>query len=144
MTDTGRKLMLSAAAVVAALVFTTGSGLPTASGIAAAATLGPHAGLNTDSSAVTLAKKAGPVLKCCGAGGGKLPKGPDDFAPGGGGGGGGKGGKGGGHHHHHWGPAIGGGIILGLGYCAIQSERCEDTYGEDTRPYWRCMRRAGC
>ena len=58
------------------------------------------------------------------------------------------GGKGGGNHHHHhgWGAgaAIGGAIILGMGYCATQSDRCEEEYGDGTGRYWRCMRRAGC
>jgi hypothetical protein len=76
-----------------------------------------------------------------GGGGGGIPPGPGEFKGGGGGGKGGKGGKGGGHG---WGPVVGGGIVLGLAHCAIQSERCEDTYGDHNDRYWRCMRRAGC
>lgn len=55
-------------------------------------------------------------------------------------------GKGGGgkHHHHHWRHGVGGVILLGAGYCAVQVARCADIYGEDTSRYWRCLRRHGC
>lgn len=143
MTSINRKLILSTAALAAALFLTPGSGLPTALGVASAAPLAPLAE-SADIGAVILAKDKGPGdFKCCGnGGGGGIPPGPDKFKGGGGGGGG----KGGGnhHHHHHWGPAIGGAIVLGLGYCSAQSARCEEEYGDSTGRYWRCMRRAGC
>jgi hypothetical protein len=56
-----------------------------------------------------------------------------------------KGGGGSKHHHrrrHRDG--VGGAIILGLSYCAIQSATCADAYGEGTRRYYRCMARRGC
>jgi hypothetical protein len=139
------KLTLSAAAIAAALLLAPGSGVSGALGPAAAAPIGPQAGI--DAGPVVLAKDKG--IKCCGGGGGGgIPPGPGNFKPGGKGGGGGKGdkgGKGGGWNHNHGvGLAIGGAIVLGMGYCAAQSERCEDEYGEDTGRYWRCMRRAGC
>jgi len=137
-----RKLTLGAAAVAAALLLSPGSGLPTALGVASAAPLTPQAGSTADAGAVLLAKDKGPGdFKCCGKGGGG-GKGPGDFKDGG------KGGKGGGHHHHRgWGTGaavVGGAIVLGLGYCAAQSNRCEEEYGDNTGRYWRCMRRAGC
>jgi hypothetical protein len=143
------KLTLSVAAVAAALLFAPGSGVSGTLG-SAAAPIGPQTSLDTDAGTAILAKDKGPGnFKCCGNGPGpKPPIGPGDFKPGGGGGGGG--GKGGGgksggwNHHHGWGAAVGGAIILGMGYCAAQSERCEDEYGDGTSRYWRCMRRAGC
>jgi hypothetical protein len=145
MTFINRKLILSAASLAAALFLAPGSGLPTALGVASAAPLAPLAE-PTDIGTIRLVKDKGPGdFKCCGnGGGGGIPPGPDKFK-GGGGGDGGKGGKGGGnHHHHHWGPAIGGAIVVGLGYCSAQSARCEEEYGDNTGRYWRCMRRAGC
>jgi hypothetical protein len=146
MTFINRKLILSTAALAAALFLAPGSGLPTALGAASAAPLASPAG-PADIGAVQLVKDKGPGdFKCCGnGGGGGIPPGPDKFK-GGGGGGGGKGDKGGGNHHHHrrWGPAIGGAIVLGLGYCSAQAARCEEEYGDNTGRYWRCMRRAGC
>jgi len=139
------RLTLGAVAVAAALLFGPASGLSTTLGGATAAQLAPQAGVAADAGPVVLVKDKGPGgFKCCGnGGGGGLPPGPGDFKPGGGGGGG----KGGGNHHHHhrgWGAAIGGAIILGMGYCATQSARCEEQYGDGTGRYWRCMRRAGC
>ncbi|HWE16391.1 MAG TPA: hypothetical protein VG758_04315 [Hyphomicrobiaceae bacterium] len=149
MTLTLNKLALSAAAL-AAVSFAPLSGTPKAVGVASAATLAAQAGLQADTSAVTLAKKgpAGPGnFKPGGNGPGpKPPIGPGDLKPGGKGGGGkgDKGGKGG-HHHHHYGVyGIGGALILGAGYCAVQAERCATTYGDGTYRYWRCMRRTGC
>ncbi len=140
----GRNMTLGAAAVAAALLFASG---PTTLSVATAAQLAPQAGYAADTdAAVILAKDKGPGgFKCCGnGGGGGIPPGPGDLKPGGGKGGGG---KGGGHHHHHhgWGAAaIGGAIVLGMGYCSTQSDRCEEEYGDGTGRYWRCMRRAGC
>ena len=53
-------------------------------------------------------------------------------------------GGGGKHHHHRRRDGIGGAIILGLSYCAIQSATCADAYGEGTRRYYRCLARRGC
>lgn len=147
MTFINRKLTLSAAAIAAALVFAPGSGMSATLGVVSAAPLGPQALFGADSGAVILAKDKGPGgFKCCGNGPGpKPPIGPGGFKAGGGGGG--KGGKGGGHHHHGWGAGaavVGGAIVLGLGYCTAQSNRCEAEYGDGTYRYWRCMRRAGC
>jgi hypothetical protein len=117
--------------------------------IASAAPLGSQAGLEADGSLVTLAKKG---FKCCGngggGGGGGPGGGPGGFKPGGGGGGGGGGGKGGkggggGGGGNFW--LYGGSaLVIGAGYCAVQSARCEENFGDGTRRYWRCMYRAGC
>jgi hypothetical protein len=45
--------------------------------------------------------------------------------------------------HRGW-RYYGGGIAIGISYCAVRAERCADIYGEGTRRYWRCMHRAGC
>jgi hypothetical protein len=149
MTSTGRNLTLAAAAVAAALLLAPGAGMTTTLDAVSATSLARQMGTAADDATVILAKDKGPGgLKCCGnGGGGGIPPGPGDLKPGGGKGGGGKGGggKGGGWSHHHgWGAAIGGAIVLGMGYCAAQSERCADEYGDNTGRYWRCMRRAGC
>jgi hypothetical protein len=135
------KLVLSAAAFAAAVLLTTGSG---ATGVASAASFVPQPAPQSDSSAVVLVKKGPGGFMPGGKGPGpKPPIGPGGLKPGGKGGGG-KGGKGGHHGHHHWGYGIGGAIILGAGYCAIQAERCATTYGDGTYRYWRCMQRVGC
>jgi hypothetical protein len=87
----------------------------TALGVATAAPLGPQASLESNGDLVTHVKKKGK----------------------------GKGGKN--HHHHNHGLGVGV-IVLGTGiaYCAAQSAACEESYGEGTGGYWRCMRRAGC
>jgi hypothetical protein len=115
--------------------------------VASAAPLGSQNGLETDSSQVTLIKNGGD-FKCCGTGGGGGGGfgGAGGFKGGGGGGGGkgggGKGGSGsGGHNFWRYG---GGALVIGAGYCAIQSARCEENHGDGTRSYWRCMYRAGC
>jgi hypothetical protein len=137
----GKNLTLGAAAVAVALLLAPGAGMSTTLGGATAAQLAPQAGVAADAGTVILAKDKGPGdFKCCGkGGGGGIPPGPGDFKGGG---------KGGGNHHHHhgWGAgaAIGGAIILGMGYCATRSASCEEEYGDGTGRYWRCMRRAGC
>jgi hypothetical protein len=140
-----KNLTMGAAAIAAVLLLTPGSGMTTTLDSASAAALASQAGYAADAGAVELVKDKGPGdFKCCGnGGGGGIPPGPDKFK-GGGGGGGGKGGDNHHHHHRHWGPAIGGAIVLGLGYCSAQSARCEEEYGDNTGRYWRCMRRAGC
>jgi hypothetical protein len=130
-----RKLVLGAAVAAGAVFLTFGSVQSMAGGAASAAPL------QTD-----VAASDGPVVlakdfKCCGKGGGGIPPGPGGFKDGGGDGGG-KGGKGGGGPG--WGPVIGGAIVLGLAHCAVQSERCENMYGDDNERYRRCLRRAGC
>ena len=109
--------------------------MPTLLGVASAAPPGAQAGVGYGSGHVILAN-------CTGKGGGACKPGDPGYP---GPSKGGKGGKGGGHHHG-WGAgaAIGGAIILGMGYCATQSARCEEEYGDGTGRYWRCMRRAGC
>jgi hypothetical protein len=138
-----RNLTLGVAAVAATLLATPGLGMSTTLGGAGAAPLAPQT-MSADAGSVILAKDKG--VKCCGVGGGGIPPGPGKFKDGGGGGGG-KGGKGGDGGGNGWGvgaAVVGGAIVLGLGYCSAQSERCEEEYGEDTSRYWRCMRRAGC
>jgi hypothetical protein len=139
MNSIGKRLMLSAAVAAAAVFFTSTSGLPGAVDVAAAAPLAHQATFATDAGTVILAKD----FKCCGKGGdGGIPPGPGGFKDGGGDNGkGGKGGKGG---SAGWGPGVAGAVILGLAHCAIQTERCEGTYGADTDRYWRCVRRSGC
>ncbi len=91
--------------------------------VAIAAPLGTQSDLGGDgSNLVTLAKKGG--------GGGK---------GGGGKGGGGKGGKSGKHHRHG-----GGGIFIGVGYCAITAASCAERYGTRSRRYYWCLSDAGC
>jgi hypothetical protein len=136
MKSIGRKLVLSAA-VAGAVFLTFGSMQSMAGGAASVAPLQADAAAHAG--AVVLAKD----FKCCGkGGGGGIPPGPGGFKDGGGDGG--KGGKGKGAKGPGWGPVIGGAIVLGLAHCAVQSERCEDEYGEGTERYRRCMRRAGC
>ncbi len=104
-----------AAAVLGAMAF----------GAAVAAPIAPQSEIADDGRLVTLAKKGG---------GGKGAKG----------GGGDKGGK---HHHrrrHRDGVGVGGAILFGITYCAIQAENCADEYGSGTRRYYRCLRDAGC
>jgi hypothetical protein len=136
------KVALGAAALAAAVLMGPVSGPATGVVAASAAGLGPQTAVEAESSAVIPVKKGPGDFKSGGKGPG--PDGPDGFK-GGGKGGGGKGGGGKGHHHHHHHHGIGiGGVIIGIGYCAIQSERCEEAYGEHTYRYRRCMRRAGC
>ena len=52
-----------------------------------------------------------------------------------------KGGSGKHHHHRRRGR---GGVIIEVGYCAIQAATCADAYGEGTRRYYRCLARRGC
>src|SRR5262245_27866711 len=87
--------------------------------IAAASPLGPQSSADADSSLVTLAEKGG-------GGGGK--------------GSGGKGGKSGKHHHRH----RGGGVFIGVSYCAMTAASCADRYGTRSRRYYWCLRAAGC
>jgi hypothetical protein len=47
------------------------------------------------------------------------------------------------NHNHAW-VGIGAAIVLSTAYCAAQAESCEERYGDDSRRYWRCLRRAGC
>jgi hypothetical protein len=136
MQSISRKLVLGAAAAAGAVFLTFGSVQSMAGGVFSMAPL--QIDVAASDGRVVLAKD----FKCCGkGGGGGIPPGPGGFK-GGGGGGGGKGGKGGGGPG--WGPIIGGAIVLGMAHCAVQSERCEDIYGDGNDRYWRCMRRAGC
>jgi hypothetical protein len=140
MKSISRKLVLGAALAAGAVFLTFGSVQSMAGGVASVAPL--QADVAASDGPLVLAKD----FKCCGkGGGGGIPPGPGGFkgGGGGGGGGGGKGGKGGGGGSG-WGPVIGGAIVLGLAHCAVQSERCEDIYGDDNERYRRCMRRAGC
>ena len=73
MTFINSRLMLSTAALAAAVLLAPGSGMSTTLGVSAANPIEPQAGFAADASPVILAKDKG--LKCCG--------------------------KGGHHHHHH-------------------------------------------
>jgi hypothetical protein len=134
-----RKVVLGAAAAAVAVFLTFGSVQSMAGGVASVAPL------QTDVAASDVPVVLAKDFKCCGkGGGGGIPPGPGGVKGGGddGGGKGGKGGKGGGGPG--WGPVIGGAIVLGLAHCAVQSERCENMYGDDNERYRRCLRRAGC
>jgi hypothetical protein len=48
------------------------------------------------------------------------------------------------HHHRRWPYIVGGAVVLGLGYCAVQADQCAEAYGTYNYWYRRCMRRAGC
>ena len=98
--------------------------------VAVAAPLAPQSNVDGDGGLVTLVKKGGGDK----GGGGKGAKG----------GGGDKGGK---HHHrrrHRDGVGVGGAILFGITYCAIQAANCADEYGSGTRRYYWCLRDAGC